>query len=250
MSPHSLKPSPRSTRLTHAPRPRPLPPRLVPHRKIRSAGSALHVLPDRPPVQGGRRPGAFPLRLRRTGCAPLALFSPPLLRVALLVLRLREGDHEGHDEGRSLPRRPRARAGTLQAAPRPRTRRGADPLRRRLAELPHPGAAPPAGALWRERFRVADDAEVSVEIDPRTLDEAKVEAFRETGFHRASFGVQDVDPAVQEAIHRIQPSAMNRRAIGWLRQAGFRSLNVDLIYGLPRQSVQSFEKTLDEVLDY
>ncbi|MFW6354734.1 MAG: oxygen-independent coproporphyrinogen III oxidase [Verrucomicrobiota bacterium] len=107
-----------------------------------------------------------------------------------------------------------------------------------------------ACALWRERFRVADDAEVSVEIDPRTLDEAKVEAFRETGFHRASFGVQDVDPAVQEAIHRIQPSAMNRRAIGWLRQAGFRSLNVDLIYGLPRQSVQSFERTLDEVLDY
>lgn len=106
------------------------------------------------------------------------------------------------------------------------------------------------GKLWRDRFQIADDAEISVELDPRTLTREKVEALAETGFRRASFGVQDVNPAVQKAIHRIQPSAMNREVLGWLRDVGFNSVNVDLIYGLPLQTVETFDETLEEVLSY
>lgn len=106
------------------------------------------------------------------------------------------------------------------------------------------------GKLWRDRFAIAGDAEISVEIDPRTLTLEKVDALRETGFRRASFGVQDVNPEVQKAIHRIQPSELNRQTLGWLREAGFNSINVDLIYGLPCQTVETFGETLDEVLSY
>lgn len=106
------------------------------------------------------------------------------------------------------------------------------------------------GRLWSERFELTDDAELSVEIDPRTLTEEKVAAFQKTGFRRASFGVQDIHPSVQKAVHRIQPSSMNRQAIGWLREAGFESINVDLIYGLPLQTLDSFVDTIDEVLTY
>lgn len=106
------------------------------------------------------------------------------------------------------------------------------------------------GAMLHARFDFADDAEMSVEIDPRTLTKAKVDAFVAMGINRASLGVQDLDPEVQKAIHRIQPTEMNREAIGWLRDAGIESLNVDLIYGLPGQSVESFRRTLNEVLDY
>ncbi len=100
------------------------------------------------------------------------------------------------------------------------------------------------------RFEFDPDAEISVEIDPRTLTEDKVQAFRALGVNRASMGVQDVNPAVQKAIHRIQPSDMNRRAIDWLRQSGIQNFNIDLIYGLPRQTPESFADTLDEVLSY
>lgn len=106
------------------------------------------------------------------------------------------------------------------------------------------------GAMLHARFDFADDAEMSVEIDPRTLTKEKVDAFVAMGINRASLGVQDLDPEVQKAIHRIQPTEMNREAIKWLRDAGIDSLNVDLIYGLPGQSVESFKRTLDEVLDY
>lgn len=106
------------------------------------------------------------------------------------------------------------------------------------------------GKLWSDRFELMEDAELSVEIDPRTLSEEKVHAFYKTGFRRASFGVQDIHPAVQEAVHRIQPSSMNKQAIGWLREVGFESINVDLIYGLPLQTVNSFVDTIDEVLTY
>lgn len=130
----------------------------------------------------------------------------------------------------------------------------------RIVEQIHYGGGSPSflrpdqirrvGKIWRDRFTVSPDAEISVEIDPRTLDEEKVQALRATGFHRASFGVQDVNPAVQEAIHRIQPSELNRRTLAWLRDSGFNSINVDLIYGLPCQTVDTFAETLDEVLTY
>ena len=87
-----------------------------------------------------------------------------------------------------------------------------------------------------------------MEIDPRRLTREHVEALREVGFNRASFGVQDFDPIVQEAVHRIQPRDMTEQALAWARELGFSSINFDLIYGLPHQTVESFNRTLEIVL--
>ena len=105
------------------------------------------------------------------------------------------------------------------------------------------------GAI-KARFRLSPDAEVSAELDPRTLDADKVRVLAQNGFNRVSFGVQDVEPAVQKAIHRIQPDEMNRQCVEWVRGAGIPSFNVDLIYGLPLQTVESFRNTVDTVLQY
>ena len=74
-------------------------------------------------------------------------------------------------------------------------------------------------------------------------------ALREVGFNRASVGVQDFDGKVQEAVHRLQPREMTQRVIDDIRELGFASVNIDLIYGLPHQTAASFEKTLDAVLE-
>ena len=87
------------------------------------------------------------------------------------------------------------------------------------------------------RFRMAPDAEVAVEIDPRTLTEQMARALGAAGVNRASLGVQDFNPAVQRAINRIQPYDMTARAVDWLRDAGIGRLNFDLMYGLPLQTV-------------
>lgn len=104
------------------------------------------------------------------------------------------------------------------------------------------------GDLIQSRFTVEKDAELSVEIDPRRLGREKLEALRAAGFNRASIGVQDNNPKVQEAVHRIQPLELTTQVVEWIRETGFESLNIDLIYGLPHQTVESFEKTLDEIL--
>ena len=104
------------------------------------------------------------------------------------------------------------------------------------------------GALVRKYFRLAPDCEFSVEIDPRRFTEDHVRALREIGANRASLGVQDTNPRVQLAIHRIQPHKLNQVAFDWLRGNGFGSLNVDLIYGLPFQTPESFANTIDDVL--
>ncbi|MFM8337876.1 MAG: oxygen-independent coproporphyrinogen III oxidase [Opitutaceae bacterium] len=104
------------------------------------------------------------------------------------------------------------------------------------------------GELIHGTFTVAPDAEFSVEIDPRRVTAEHVAALRGIGANRASLGVQDTDPAVQLAIHRVQPQEMNRQAFAWLRAAGFGSINVDLIYGLPLQNEASFARTIDDVL--
>ena len=106
------------------------------------------------------------------------------------------------------------------------------------------------GSMIHRNFDFGDDAEMSVELDPRTLSREQVQAFRRMGINRASMGVQDVNPEVQKAVHRVQPGEMNERAIEWLREVGIDSLNIDLIYGLPHQTVASFRETLDEVLAY
>jgi oxygen-independent coproporphyrinogen-3 oxidase len=104
------------------------------------------------------------------------------------------------------------------------------------------------GALIREHFHVAPDCEFGVEVDPRRLTPEHVQALREIGANRASLGVQDTNPAVQLAIHRFQPHAQNEAAVSWLRAAGFGSINVDLIFGLPLQTAESFARTIDDVM--
>ncbi len=91
----------------------------------------------------------------------------------------------------------------------------------------------------------SDDAEVSVEIDPRYFNEDQMKVFKKHGFNRISFGVQDFDPKVQETIHRIQPYEQTKAAVDLARRYGIESINMDLIYGLPHQTLDSFKSTLD-----
>ena len=104
------------------------------------------------------------------------------------------------------------------------------------------------GELIHGAFRLAPEVEFSVEVDPRRLTAAHVSALRDIGANRASLGVQDTDPRVQLAIHRVQPVELNRQACAWLRAAGFGSINIDLIFGLPYQHAAGFARTLREVL--
>jgi oxygen-independent coproporphyrinogen-3 oxidase len=104
------------------------------------------------------------------------------------------------------------------------------------------------GKSIHENFRFASDAELSVELDPRRLTKDHVDAFNEMGVNRASFGIQDFNPKVQEAVNRIQPKEVSDQAITWIREAGYKSLNIDLIYGLPYQTAESFQETLDLAL--
>lgn len=102
----------------------------------------------------------------------------------------------------------------------------------------------------RSMFAFADDAELdcSIELDPRYIDAGDVEHYRSLGFNRVSLGVQDFDGIVQQAINRIQSVEQTLRVMEDCRHAGFGSINVDLIYGLPKQSLAGFEKTLDIIL--
>ena len=89
-----------------------------------------------------------------------------------------------------------------------------------------------------------DSGEFSIEIDPRSVTRQKLETLRDTGFNRISMGVQDFDPRVQKAVNRIQDENQTRDVLEMARQLGFRSINIDLMYGLPFQSVESFGETL------
>ncbi|GJJ02459.1 coproporphyrinogen-III oxidase [Duganella rhizosphaerae] len=99
-------------------------------------------------------------------------------------------------------------------------------------------------------FQFAPDAqgEYSIEIDPRTVSVERVHSLRAQGFNRISLGVQDFDPEVQKAVNRIQPEAETRAVMEAARDAGFRSISIDLIYGLPKQTMASMEQTLDKVI--
>ncbi|HLN23596.1 MAG TPA: oxygen-independent coproporphyrinogen III oxidase, partial [Patescibacteria group bacterium] len=97
----------------------------------------------------------------------------------------------------------------------------------------------------RRKFLIAPDAEIAVELDPRTADEDYVKAMAGCGVTRASIGVQDFNPVVQKAINRIQPYDVTAQVIGWLRQYGVPEINMDLIYGLPYQTCESLIETMD-----
>ncbi len=91
--------------------------------------------------------------------------------------------------------------------------------------------------------------EASVEIDPRGLTREHLEAFREIGFNRTSFGVQDFNSQVQEAINRVQGEDITRQTVIWARELGYKSVNIDLIYGLPHQTLENFADSVEKVID-
>jgi oxygen-independent coproporphyrinogen-3 oxidase len=104
--------------------------------------------------------------------------------------------------------------------------------------------------ILRTKFAVKPDAEIAVELDPRTADEAYVAAMAGAGVTRASIGVQDFDPTVQAAINRIQPYEVTAQVIDWLRKHGVPEINIDLIYGLPYQSLDGLIDTIDRAVAF
>lgn len=128
----------------------------------------------------------------------------------------------------------------------------------KLIEQMHWGGGTPTffsmdqlAALWQkleQHFSFLRDGEYSIEVDPRSVDAAGMHALRNMGFNRVSLGVQDFDPQVQQAVNRVQSETQTLEVIAAARQAGFASVNVDLIYGLPRQDLLSFNRTLVQVI--
>ena len=104
-------------------------------------------------------------------------------------------------------------------------------------------------SMLRRSFSMAAGGEYSIEVDPRTVDENRLAALADMGFNRLSFGVQDFDLAVQKAVHRIQETSQVFALVEAARRLAFDSINIDLIYGLPLQTPESFERTLTQVTE-
>lgn len=102
-------------------------------------------------------------------------------------------------------------------------------------------------AMLRSHFTLVPGGEYSIEVDPRTVTEERLRTLARLGFNRLSFGVQDFDPVVQKAVHRVQPARQVFDLVAAARRIGFESINVDLIYGLPLQTPESFARTLAQV---
>ncbi len=128
--------------------------------------------------------------------------------------------------------------------------------RRRLAQLHWGGGTPnylngeEQSQLWNlvtRHFDLEPDLEASIEVNPEFIDREQALHLRALGFNRISFGIQDADPDVQQAVNRVVPVEQLRRVMGWLREARFESVNVDLICGLPRQTPERFHTTLELV---
>jgi oxygen-independent coproporphyrinogen-3 oxidase len=131
------------------------------------------------------------------------------------------------------------------------------PGRRTAAQLHFGGGSPDIlkpSDVWsfmfhlKDAFELAPHAELAVEIDPRAADESVIKAWAAAGATRASIGVQDFDPQVQQAINRAQTFDCTRRAMDGLRAAGVERINIDLLYGLPHQSVRSVQRTVEQVV--
>ena len=132
------------------------------------------------------------------------------------------------------------------------------PHRRTLAQMHWGGGTPTYYAVAdlerfftsiAERFQFTQNAEIGIEVDPRVTSAEQVRVLRSLGFNRLSMGVQDFDPRVQEAVRRVQSFELTAELIRVAREQGFRSTNVDLIYGLPYQTPEGFERTLEQVLE-
>ncbi len=104
-------------------------------------------------------------------------------------------------------------------------------------------------SMIRRNFVLAEGGEYSIEVDPRTVNDARLAHLRALGFNRLSFGVQDFDEEVQKAVHRIQPAEQVFSLVETARRLQFESVNVDLIYGLPKQTPESFARTLAQIVD-
>lgn len=103
-------------------------------------------------------------------------------------------------------------------------------------------------SMFRKKFQLSPVGEYSIEIDPRTVDKTRLKNLRALGFNRLSFGVQDFNAEVQKAVHRIQPYEQVAELVKEARRQKFESLNMDLIYGLPKQTADTFSHTLDQVI--
>ena len=103
--------------------------------------------------------------------------------------------------------------------------------------------------MLRRSFEIVPGGEHAIEIDPRTVDSMRLSHLADLGFNRVSFGVQDFDPDVQEAVHRVQPETQVFSLMAAARRCGFESVNVDLLYGLPLQTPESFARTLQRVVE-
>lgn len=103
--------------------------------------------------------------------------------------------------------------------------------------------------ILASHFVFASDGEYSIEIDPRSVAPGMIGMLAQLGFNRMSIGVQDFDPAVQKAVNRVQDESLTRAAVAEGRAAGFKSINLDLIYGLPKQNIIAFSHTIDRVID-
>jgi oxygen-independent coproporphyrinogen-3 oxidase len=103
----------------------------------------------------------------------------------------------------------------------------------------------------REHFNIPayDEVEIGIEVDPRTVDETRLRNLSDLGFNRISFGIQDFDETVQQAVNRVQSTDQIKKNIRFARKYGFKSINIDLMYGLPHQTVESFSTTLDITID-
>jgi oxygen-independent coproporphyrinogen-3 oxidase len=132
------------------------------------------------------------------------------------------------------------------------------PRRRAVSQMHWGGGTPtyyPAEDLeklyraWTERFTLTAEAEIGIEVDPRVTTPEQVARLSRLGFNRLSMGVQDFSPLVQEAVHRIQSFEQTRDLVRCARAEGFGSINLDLIYGLPYQTVEDFRRTLGSVLE-
>jgi len=105
------------------------------------------------------------------------------------------------------------------------------------------------GSVIHKHFDFRNNAEVSCEIDPRGMDEEHIIALKESGFNRVSMGVQDFDEKVQIAVNRVQPESITRQVVEWARKHDFISVNLDLMYGLPFQTPETYADTLDKIID-
>ncbi|MBD3226098.1 MAG: oxygen-independent coproporphyrinogen III oxidase [Caldithrix sp.] len=131
--------------------------------------------------------------------------------------------------------------------------------RRKVAQLHWGGGTPThlspdqirrLGQAISRYFEFTDDAEVSSELDPRELTRDHMQALSDVGFNRCSMGVQDFDPRVQKAVNRIQPEFITRQTVEWARELNFKSINIDLMYGLPNQTRENFADTIQKVVDF